>query len=160
MKGTKRKPGRPRTKEEIRELILKLARENNGWGYTRILGELKKLGIHNIGRTTVAEIMRQAGWDTGPKRGEGSWDEFLKRHAATLWAADFLTVKSLTLTGFVDLHLLFFVHIGSRRVIISNLPDNTLSPHAVSRTRTRSSAVRSRFVLLVTQVRPNLMTTP
>jgi putative transposase len=119
-KVTKRKPGRPKTKEEIRELILKLAREINGWGSTRVLGELKKLGITTVGRTTVAEIMREAGLDPGPKRGEGSWDEFVKRHAATLWAADFLTVKSMTLTGFVDLHLLFFIHIGSRRVFVSS----------------------------------------
>jgi putative transposase len=64
--------------------------------------------------------MRAAGLDPGPKRGEGTWDEFVKRHAATLWAADFLTVKSMTLTGFVDLHLLFFIHIGSRRVFVSS----------------------------------------
>ncbi|MFO0825081.1 MAG: hypothetical protein U0792_18490 [Gemmataceae bacterium] len=118
-KTPKRKPGRPKTQDEIRELILKLARES-GWGSTRVLGELKKLGINSVGRTTVAEIMRAAGLDPGPKRGEGTWDEFVKRHAATLWAADFLTVKSLTLTGFVDLHLLFFIHIGSRRVLISS----------------------------------------
>ena len=52
-KPGKKKPakvGRPRTKEEIRELILKLAREND-WGYTRILGELRKLGIKSVSRS-------------------------------------------------------------------------------------------------------------
>jgi putative transposase len=114
----KRKPGRPRTQDEIRELILKLAREN-GWGSTRVIGELKKLGI-TIGRTTVAEILREAGLDPGPKRGEGSWSDFIKRHANTLWAADFLSVKSFTTKGVVDLYLLFFIHIGSRKVFVSS----------------------------------------
>ena len=43
-KKTPAKQGRRRTPEEIRKLVLKLARENE-WGYTRILGELKKLGM-------------------------------------------------------------------------------------------------------------------
>jgi putative transposase len=117
-KESKRKPGRPKTPEEIRELILKLARENS-WGSTRVLGELKKLGIATVGRTTVAQIMREAGLDPGPKRGEGSWDEFVKRHAATLWAADFLSVRTITAAGFVELYLLLFIHVGSRRVVVS-----------------------------------------
>src|SRR6185436_14707240 len=49
-------------------LVLKHAREN-GWGYTRVLGELKKLGVHTVSRTTVANILREAGLDPGPKRG-------------------------------------------------------------------------------------------
>lgn len=115
-----RKPGRPRTAEDIRELILRLAREN-GWGYSRVLGELKKLGIRSVSRTTVANILREAGFDPGPKRGEGTWSDFLARHAATLWACDFLSVRSLTAAGFVDLFVLFFIHIGSRRAFVSGI---------------------------------------
>jgi putative transposase len=114
-----RKPGRPRTPEDIRELVVQLARES-GFGYTRILGELRKLGIRTISRSTVVNILKEEGIDPGPKRGEGSWDEFVKRHAATLWACDFVSVRTLTTAGFVDLYLLFFIHIGSRRVIVSN----------------------------------------
>jgi putative transposase len=66
--------------------------------------------------------------------GEGSWGEFVRRHAATLWACDFLSVRTLTAAGFVDLYLLFFIHIGSRRVIVSNptaYPDATwVAPQA------------------------------
>jgi putative transposase len=119
-KKSKRKPGRPRTEEDIRKLVLKLAREN-GWGYARILGELMKLGIRTVSKTTVRNILNEAGLDPGPKSGKGSWDEFVKRHAATLWACDFLSVRSVTLTGFVDLYLLFFIHVGTRRVIVSGV---------------------------------------
>lgn len=77
------KRGRPRTKDEIRELILTMARENE-WGYTRIMGELKKLGIKPPSRNKVKNILKEDGLEPGPKRGEGTWDEFLKTHAATL----------------------------------------------------------------------------
>ena len=51
-----RKPGRPRTAEDIRELVAKIASEN-GWGYTRVLGELRKLGIRNVSRHGVLSVM-------------------------------------------------------------------------------------------------------
>src|SRR5262245_28637067 len=54
-----RKPGRPRTPDTVRELILRLAREN-AWGFTRIISELKKLGIR-VSRTTVINILKAAG---------------------------------------------------------------------------------------------------
>src|SRR5262245_49060314 len=47
-----RPPGRPRTAEDLRDLVLRIARET-GWGYTRILGELKKLGLGTVCRSTV-----------------------------------------------------------------------------------------------------------
>src|SRR6185436_17418433 len=58
-KGRSKSPakGRRRTAEDIRRLILKLAKEN-GWGYTRILGELKKLGIKAVSRNTVKNILK------------------------------------------------------------------------------------------------------
>ena len=107
------KRGRPRTKEEICELIFRMARENN-WGYTRILGELAKLGICKIGRTTVQNILKVAGFDPNPNRGRSTWDEFIKRHAKTLWACDFISVRSWTHKGLTDLYILFFIHIESR----------------------------------------------
>jgi putative transposase len=110
--------GRPRTKEEIRELIIRFAREND-WGYTRIMGELKKLGIKPPSRNTVKNILKENGLEPGPKRGEGTWDEFLKMHAASLWQCDFYAKKVLTLKGFRDLYLLIFLHVDSRRVYIS-----------------------------------------
>src|SRR5262249_28470063 len=52
-KPSGRKSGRPRTPGEIRKLIRRLANENS-WGYARVLGELKKLGIRSVSKTTVA----------------------------------------------------------------------------------------------------------
>ena len=110
--------GRPRTQEQIRELILMLAHEND-WGYTRILGELRKLGMKAVSRNTVKNILKANGLDPGPKRGAGTWDEFLKIHAATLWQCDFYAKKVLTAKGMRDLYLLIFLHVESRRVFIA-----------------------------------------
>jgi putative transposase len=112
------KVGRRPTAESIRGLIIKLARET-GWGYTRILGELKKLGIKSVSRNTVKRILKANGLDPGPKRGIGTWDEFLKIHAATLWQCDFMSVKALTPKGFRDLFVLVFLHVGTRRAYLS-----------------------------------------
>ncbi len=60
-----KKMGRPRTLETMRELILKIARET-GWGYTRVMGEIKKLGIKPPSRNTVKKIMKEAGHDQAP----------------------------------------------------------------------------------------------
>ena len=113
-------PGRPRKPDDIRELILKLAREN-GWGYTRILGELKKLGITTVSRSTVVNILKENGLQPGPDRGEGTWDEFLKRHKETLWACDFFSKHVWTKNGLVEYFVLFFIHLGSRRVHVSGM---------------------------------------
>ncbi len=115
----KRKPGRPKTPEEISELILRLARENS-WGYTRILGELKKLGIKSVSKSTVRNILKAAGLEPGPDRGEGSWDEFLKIHAETLWACDFLSKKIWTMRGLVDYFVIIWINVKSREVIVSS----------------------------------------
>jgi len=99
--------------------VLRLAHDT-GWGYTRILGELKKLGIRSVSRSTVVNILKAEGFDPSPERAKGTWADFVARHAATLWACDFLSVKSRTIAGVVDLYLLFFIHVGTRRVIISS----------------------------------------
>lgn len=113
-----RKPGRPRTPDEVRALIVRIATET-GWGYTRIRGELRKLGIR-LSRQTVVNILKEHGIDPGPQRGQGTWDEFLQIHAATLWQCDFLSKKCWTWKGPIDLYLLVFIQVGSRKVWISN----------------------------------------
>ncbi len=93
--------------------------KDNGWGYTRILGELRKLGIKAVSRNTVKNILKRYGYDPGPKRGTGTWDEFFKIHVATLWQCDFFSKKVLTTKGFRDLFVLVFLHAETRRVFIS-----------------------------------------
>jgi putative transposase len=112
------KRGRPRTAEQIEKLILKLAKDT-GWGYTRILGELKKLGIESVTRNTVKNILKRNGYETGPERGPGTWDEFLKRHAATMWQCDFFSKKIVSKSGLRDVFVLVFLHVDTRRVYIT-----------------------------------------
>jgi len=140
--GDKRssKPGRtsgwPRTKDDIRKIVLRLARET-GWGYTRILGELKKLGIHTVCQSTVINILREAGLDPGPKRGVGTWSEFLERHADTLWASDFLSVKNLDTQGIGRSVRLFFIHPGRERCLSPASVRTRMQPGCDSKLETR-----------------------
>jgi putative transposase len=132
--ATKAKPGRPRTDDEVRELILRLAKEN-GWGYTRILGELKKLAVGSVSRSTVVNILKANGFDSGPTRGKGTWSEFIERHARTLWASDFLQVQTMTTKGLVDLFVLFFIQPHTKRAIISGITANPDSAWVTQQTR-------------------------
>jgi len=96
-----RKPGRPPVMKTIKELIVRMARENQGWGYTRIKGALDNLG-HEIGRSTILRTLRESGSDPAPERSRcTSWKEFLKAHWEGLAAADLFTVEVWTLTGLV-----------------------------------------------------------
>lgn len=141
-----RKPGRPRTEAEIRDLVLKLARET-GWGYSRILGELKKLGVRRICRSTVINILKEHGLDPGPQRGEDSWDAFLKRHAATLWACDFFSKRIWTTAGLVEFYILFVRH--DNRDCIAGSVSKTLGRRCLSRpTYLRSKDVREHSLLV------------
>lgn len=110
--------GRPPTACDIRDLVLKLARENS-WGYTRILGELRKLGINSISRSTIKAILKEHHIAPAPDRPSGSWSEFIRIHAATLVQCDFLSKPVWTPKGLVTLYVLAFIHIGSRRLWLS-----------------------------------------
>lgn len=70
-------------------------------------------------------ILKENGLDLGPLRGQGTWDEFLRIHADTLWQCDFVSKPMWTAKGLVKLYLLVFLHLGTRRVSISPC---TLSP--------------------------------
>jgi putative transposase len=113
-----KKRGRPKLPQEIRELVLRIAQET-GWGYTRILGELKKLGIDYVSRQTVVNILKEAGYEPGPKRGAGTWDEFLKIHAETLWQCDFFSKRTMSRFGLPQLFAMVFINVASRRVWVS-----------------------------------------
>jgi len=107
-----RRPGRPSVDDEVRQLILRLARENGHWGYVRIVGELRKLGI-SVSATLVRNVLARAGIPPAPERAGPSWRSFLREHAETVLACDFFTVDTVWLRR---LYVLFFVSIGTRRV--------------------------------------------
>lgn len=71
-----RKPGRPAVMSEIRQLVVRMARENADWGYLRIEGALKELG-HRVARTTIANILKEHGLEPAPQR-HTPWSVFLK----------------------------------------------------------------------------------
>jgi putative transposase len=107
-----RRPGRPPIDGEVRELVVRLARENTSWGYVRIVGELRKLGI-DVSATLVRNVLRAAGVPPAPQRGQLDWRSFLRQHAATTLACDFLSVDTVLLRR---LYVLVFICIGGRRI--------------------------------------------
>jgi transposase InsO family protein len=104
--------GRPRLPAEVRELVLRLARENPRWGHRRICGELLKLGFR-VAPTSIRRLLVQAKLGPAPRRGGPSWREFLRAQAASIVACDFFTVESVCLRRY---YALFFIAHGSRRV--------------------------------------------
>lgn len=121
----KKRMGRPRTKEAIRELVIKIGTET-GWGYTRVMGEIKKLGVKPPSRSTVKRLLKEHRPDPPPKT-PGTWEQFLKIHADTLWQADFFSKMMWTPKGMRQFFVLVFIHVGSRRVFVSPC---TLNPTA------------------------------
>ena len=115
-----RRPGRPPTAAELRELVLQFARENPGWGYRRIQGELVGLGI-KLAASTVWSILKGAGIEPAPRRLEQSWPAFLRAQAASILECDFLTVDTLFLKRF---YVLFFIELGTRRVHLAGITTN------------------------------------
>jgi transposase InsO family protein len=117
----RRSPGRPRIMEVIADLVVRMARENPRWGYTRIRGALDNLG-HRVGRTTVANILKRNGIDPAPERGKRmTWSQFLKAHWNVLAAADFFTVEVWGPRGLVTFYLFFVIELATRRVEIAGI---------------------------------------
>jgi transposase len=85
------RPGRPPLQPSLRTLILRLARENPHWGYKRIVGELKGLGM-SVSATSVRKVLLEGGLQPAPERTRPSWRSFLRAQAASMLACDFLTV--------------------------------------------------------------------
>ncbi len=127
-KGGQRKP------REIRELVIEIAK-TTGFGYTRIIGELRKLGIKGISRQTVRTILKEEGLKVGPDKTSDCWDNFIKRHTETLWAVDFFSIKTVTATGLRDMYLMAFLCLSSREVIVSSSTEHPNSAWVVDQTK-------------------------
>ena len=106
--------GRPRVAAVIRELVVRMARENPTWGHRRIHGELVGLG-YRVAPATVWNILRRAGLDPAPRRTGPSWPEFCRTQAKTMLACDFFTVDTVLLRR---IYVFFVLEVGTRRVHI------------------------------------------
>jgi putative transposase len=124
-----RKAGRPKVARNACELIKRLARENTGWGYRRIIGELHKLRVH-VGRSSVRRILKDAGLTPSPRRraraDETVWRKFIRLHLNTMVACDFFTKSVITPLGTRLAFSLAFIHLESRKVYLS---PPTYHPH-------------------------------
>jgi hypothetical protein len=116
----RRRPGRPKVSRDVRELVLRLARENPRWGYQRIAGELVALGVQ-IPPTSVRRILASAGLGPAGRRGGLSWREFIRGQAQGMLACDFFTVDTITLRR---IYVLFFIELSTRRVHLVGLTEN------------------------------------
>jgi putative transposase len=99
------RPGRPGVTAEVRELVLRLARDNPTWGCRRIQGELAVLG-YRLASSTIWTILTKAGAGPAPRRDGPTWTQFLTAQAKGILACDFLHVDTVGLTRIYVLFLL------------------------------------------------------
>jgi putative transposase len=105
----------------LEALVVRLAQENRAWGYDRIVGALKHLG-YTLSDQTVGNILKRHGIPPAPERQTTTtWNEFIRMHMDVLVATDFFTTEVWTWCGLVTYYVLFFIHLGSRRVHVAGV---------------------------------------
>ena len=140
--------GRPATHRKVRSEVLRLARENESWGYRRIHGELAGLGI-TVAPSTVWEILKRAGIDPAPRRDGPGWAAFLRSQARGILALDFFTADLLTGT---KVYVLAAIEHGTRRIRILGATENPVQAWVVQQARNllmdlEEAGTRVRFVI-------------
>ena len=137
----------------ISELIIRMAQENRGWGYTRIQGALANLN-HKVGRGTIANVLKRNGIEPAPERSKRTpWSTFLKAHWKVLCASDFLTVEVWTGRGLVTYYVLFVISLRDRLVEIAGItprPDESwMLQMARNLTDSEGGALRGKKYLII-----------
>jgi transposase InsO family protein len=125
------RPGRPPVDPAIAALVEQMARDNPGWGYQRIQGELLGLG-HRVGASTIRRILKRLGIPPAPvRRDHTTWRQFLRTQASTMLACDFFHVDCALTPQ--RLYAFFVIEVGSRYVHILGVtanPDGPWTTHA------------------------------
>jgi putative transposase len=117
----RRSPGRPKIDQALETLIVRMAQDNCSWGYDQIVGALANLG-YAVSDQTVGNIPKRHGIAPAPERkATTTWQEFIRTHLDVLVATDFFTAEVWTLGGLVTYYVLFFIHLGSRKVQIAGM---------------------------------------
>jgi hypothetical protein len=109
---------------EVVDLVLRLARENPRWGYLRIVGECRKLGV-TVSATSVRKVLRRHRIEPAPRRSGPSWSEFLRAQAAGTLACDFFHVDTVMLRR---VYALFFVELEGRKVFLAGVTAHPIGP--------------------------------
>ena len=138
--GRRKKIGRPPASAEVVGLVLRMARENPGWGYDRIQGALANLG-HLISNTWVGSILKAHGIDPAPDRKrQSTCKSFLQAHWDVLAPVDFTTIEVWTKGGLVTVYLLFVMELATRRVHFAGSTANPDEPWMLQVSRNLSDA--------------------
>ena len=140
--------GRPAMHRKVRLVVLRLARENESWGYRRIHGELAGLGI-TVAPSTVWEILKDAGIGPAPRRDGPGWAEFLRSQAQEILALDFFTADLL---NGAKVYVLAVIEHGTRRIRVLGATENPVQPWIVQQARNllmdlEDTRTRVKFVL-------------
>src|SRR5207237_7415981 len=106
---------------ELEAVLVRMAQENLAWGYDRRLEALANLG-YKITDQTVGNILKRHGLAPAPERKTTTtWKEFIRTHMDVLVATDFFTAEVWTLGGLVTYYVLFFLHLGSRKIHVAGV---------------------------------------
>jgi transposase len=140
--------GRPPARRRVRFVVLRLARENESWGYRRIHGELAGLGIM-MAPSTVWQMLKSAGIDPAPRRDGPGWPAFLRSQAQGILALDFFTADLL---NGAKVHVLAVIEHGTRRVRVLGATEHPVQSRVVQQARNllmdlEDAGTRVKFVL-------------
>jgi transposase len=116
---------------EVVVLVLRLARENPRWGYLRIVGELKKLGV-TVSATSVRNVLRRHRLKPAPRRTGPTWSQFLRTQASGTLSCDFFSVDTVTLRR---LYVLFFIDLERRKVFLAGVTEHPIGSWVTQQAR-------------------------